>query len=63
MNSILRPHQISFLNDIRTELRNGCRRLIGMAPTGFGKTLVGATMARGVLDRGRRAIFTCPRSR
>jgi DNA repair protein RadD len=58
--SILRPHQVDLLDNIRGEIRNGCRRLIAQAPTGFGKTIVAATMARGVLDRGNRVVFTVP---
>lgn len=58
--SILRPHQVDLLNQIRAELRGGCRRLVAGACTGFGKTIIGATMARGVLDRDKRVIFTVP---
>jgi DNA repair protein RadD len=58
--SILRPHQVDLISNIRAALRSGCRRLVAQAPTGFGKTIVGATMARGVLDRGNRVIFTVP---
>jgi superfamily II DNA or RNA helicase len=58
--SILRPHQIGLIDNIRAEIRNGCRRMVAQAPTGFGKTIVGATMARGVLDRGNRVIFAVP---
>ncbi len=60
MSSVLRPHQTNLLANIRAEIRSGCRRLVGQAPTGFGKTIVGATMAQGALDRGKRVIFTVP---
>jgi superfamily II DNA or RNA helicase len=43
---ILRPHQVDLINNIPAALRSGCRRLVAQAPTGFGKTIVGATMAR-----------------
>jgi DNA repair protein RadD len=58
--SILRPDQVDLISNIRAALRSGCRRLVAQAPTGFGKTIVGATMARGVLERGKRVVFTVP---
>jgi superfamily II DNA or RNA helicase len=58
--SIPRPHQINLLANIRGEIRNGGRRMAAQAVTGFGKTIVAATMAKGVLDRGNRVIFAVP---
>ena len=58
--SILRPHQVDLLDKLRGEIRSGGRRMVAQAVTGFGKTIVAATMAKGVLDRGNRVIFTVP---
>jgi DNA repair protein RadD len=58
--SILRPNQVDLIDNIRAEIRNEGRRIVAQACTGFGKTLCAATMARGVLDRGKRVLFTVP---
>ena len=58
--TILRPQQVDLLAVLDAEIAAGRRRLIAQAPTGFGKTLVAATIARKVLTEGKRAIFTVP---
>jgi DNA repair protein RadD len=56
----LRPHQIHLLAEIDRALADGIRHIVVQAPTGFGKTLVGATLAKRNLDEGRRTLFTVP---
>ena len=56
----LRPHQVSLLDDIDRTLVAGDRHIVAQAPTGFGKTMVGATLAKRNLDDGRRTLFTVP---
>ncbi len=57
----LRPHQDQFLADLRGAFRAGRRRVLGVAPTGMGKTLCGATMARGAVGNGSRVLFAAGR--
>ena len=56
----LRPHQVGLIAEIKAAIADGRRRIIGQAPTGFGKTIVGANLTREALDRGERVIFTVP---
>jgi superfamily II DNA or RNA helicase len=41
-------------------LAAGIQHLVGQAPTGFGKTIVAATLAKRNLDDRRRTLFTVP---
>ena len=56
----LYKHQDKFVNDIRTALRthNG---VVGQAPTGFGKTIVGAFMAASAISKKKKIFFTVHR--
>jgi superfamily II DNA or RNA helicase len=56
----LRPHQARALDLLRQSLEGGKRRPLIQAPTGFGKTLLAAAIAEGVIRNKRRAIFTVP---
>jgi DNA repair protein RadD len=60
MTAILRPHQVSLLAELDTAIATGCKRIVAQAPTGFGKTIVGAHRLRLLQDAGKRAIFTVP---
>lgn len=62
MTTPLRPHQDRALDMLRDSIRRGARRPLLWAPTGFGKTLVAATMAAGALQRSRRVAFVVPLS-
>lgn len=53
--------QLRFLDDLRGAFRAGHRRVVGVAPTGFGKTLAGATMAAGAVALGHRVLFAAGR--
>jgi DNA repair protein RadD len=56
----LRAHQIDLITEIDRALAAGERHFVVQAPTGFGKTIVGATLAKRNLDEGRRTLFTVP---
>jgi DNA repair protein RadD len=58
--SILRPHQVKLIDDIRSELRNGNRHIVAQAVTGFGKTIVGAAMSHSAVANDKRVLFTVP---
>jgi DNA repair protein RadD len=58
--AILRPHQVHLLAEIDQAIAAGDRHLVAQAATGFGKTIVGATIARRNSEQGRRTLFTVP---
>jgi DNA repair protein RadD len=58
--AILRPHQTHLLAEIDRALADDDRHLVVQAPTGFGKTIVGATLAKRIRDDRRRILFTVP---
>jgi DNA repair protein RadD len=58
MSAILRPHQIRTLEQIDEAIAAGYTRIIVQAPTGYGKTIVGAHRLRLLQDSGRRGLFT-----
>src|SRR6476646_6633727 len=60
MNRVLRPHQVKAIDALKQALKTGARRVMIQAPTGFGKTLVGAAVVSGALAKGNRVLFTVP---
>ena len=58
--AVLRPQQAGLLAMLDQEIAAGHKRLIAQAPTGFGKTVVAAALARKMQTQGRRVIFTVP---
>lgn len=60
MSRQLRPHQVAIIDRLRESLRSGRRRPMLQAPTGFGKTVVGAALVKGSLAKGRRILFVVP---
>src|SRR5579859_1248424 len=60
MSAELRPQQVRLLDEIDRTIKSGCTRVMVQAPTGFGKTIVAATIAQNILDQNKRAIFTVP---
>ena len=60
MTAILRPHQERLLAQLDQTIADGCHRVVVQAPTGFGKTIVGAHRLRLLQDAGKRALFIVP---
>lgn len=56
----LYPKQQAAIDAVRQAIREGHKRIVLQAPTGFGKTLTAAHIIGGALEKGRRPLFTCP---
>jgi len=56
----LRPHQDDFIADIRQALRTD-QAVLAQAATGFGKTVVGAFIAKSTTSKGNDLIFSVHR--
>jgi superfamily II DNA or RNA helicase len=52
----LRPYQLDAIARVRTAMR-GTRRVLLVAPTGFGKTAVASELIRSAVERGRKVLF------
>src|SRR5690348_6288270 len=57
----LRPYQLDSIEGLRVGMRNGHRAQVLMAPTGAGKTVIGAHLSDEVNKKGRRAAFVVDR--
>lgn len=55
------PDQIEFVDAIRQEIKSGSRSVLGVASTGFGKTIVSAYLTRSAEQKGNSAWFMCHR--
>lgn len=55
-----RPYQLQALEDIRSTVGQGVRRLVVQAPTGAGKTLLSADIVQGAQRKGNRMVFVVP---
>jgi DNA repair protein RadD len=53
----LYPDQAAFKRALYSSIAAGCLRIVGQAPTAFGKTVLAAAIARDIVDRGKRMIF------
>ena len=58
----LRPYQDKFVSDIRAAFRQGIKRVLGVSPTGSGKSACLATVAKGAVSKGNRITIIAPRS-
>jgi superfamily II DNA or RNA helicase len=56
----LRPLQTAAIGKLRDALRNGCKRPVLQAPTGFGKTLLAAAIVNMALAKRNRVLFCVP---
>ena len=56
----LRPLQQTALDALKSSILAGKRRIVVQAPTGFGKTVIGAHMAAGALRKNNRCAFVVP---
>ncbi|MPZ31202.1 MAG: DEAD/DEAH box helicase [Rhodospirillales bacterium] len=58
---ILRPFQIKAVDDVEAAIAAGKRRMLLVAPTGAGKTVVLAELVRRTVERGGRALVLAHR--
>lgn len=57
----LRDYQERVVNEARTHVRAGRRRVLIVSPTGSGKTSIGTAIAKGAADNGRRVLWMAHR--
>jgi DNA repair protein RadD len=57
----LRPYQQTALTDARQAYRDGARRVLMVAPTGAGKTVIAATAIAAAAAKGRSILVVAPR--
>ena len=56
----LYPHQADAIDALKASLRTGHKRPMLQCPTGFGKTVLAASVIRGALAKNNRVIFVVP---
>jgi DNA repair protein RadD len=57
----LRPYQLVAVEQLRTRIAAGDRRIVVALPTGGGKTVVATHIVAGARNRGRRVLFVAHR--
>ena len=57
----LRPYQFDAVERVREQLRAGSRRVLIVAPTGSGKTVLAAHIMACAVESGRRVLFVAHR--
>jgi len=57
---VLRDYQLRALEALRQTVGQGVKRVVLMAPTGAGKTMLAAAMAQGALAKGNGLAFVVP---
>lgn len=57
----LRPYQIEAIDNLRAEIGQGRKRVVLIAPTGSGKTVIGASMMTSAIALGTRCLFLAHR--
>lgn len=53
----LRSYQHRFINEVYEHIRTGANRILGVAPTGSGKTIIASQITSHAVERGRRVMF------
>jgi DNA repair protein RadD len=61
MTAALRPYQVDVIQRLRAAIGGGQRRLLLVAPTGSGKTVIAAEIVRRACDRDRHVLFLAHR--
>lgn len=56
----LRPHQAEAFQSLRRALGAGFKKPVLQAPTGYGKTLLAATIIASARTKGKRVLFVVP---
>lgn len=57
----LRPYQVTAFNEARELIRQGKRRILIVAPTGSGKTVLASALMEMTVGKGNRATFVVDR--
>lgn len=58
---MLRPYQALAIEQIRARVRSGKRRLVVVAPTGAGKTILAVHLIERILANGKKVLFLAHR--
>ncbi len=56
----LRHDQLSALAEVEEAIESGLRRILMLAPTGYGKTLTATALIKKYLEEGKRVAFVVP---
>lgn len=57
----LRDYQDDGIDDLRAGIRQGHRRQVLVAPTGAGKSIIGASLLQSAIEKRSRVLFLCDR--
>ena len=57
----LRPYQIQFIKEVYEQIRAGSKRILGVAPTGSGKTWIAAQIIQHAVSRENPVLFVVHR--
>jgi superfamily II DNA or RNA helicase len=58
----LRPYQLDFRDRLRAAFAEGHSRVLGVSPTGSGKTVIFANTVKGAVERGNSCVVIAHRS-
>jgi DNA repair protein RadD len=61
MSYVLRDYQLRVIDDMRALIASGQRRIVCVAPTGAGKTLIASSMIKSAAAKGTRVVFLAHR--
>lgn len=57
----LRPYQVLALDLLRRKIAEGKRKIVLIAPTGSGKTVMASEIVRSAIEKGNRVVFAAHR--
>ncbi|MBF0309222.1 MAG: DEAD/DEAH box helicase [Magnetococcales bacterium] len=57
----LRPYQSAAIDQMRQIMRSGKKRVVAVAPTGAGKTIIASRLIQGAVAKNHQALFVAPR--